>query len=125
MKPHQSVGFFVIFIEMGISKELSLIRAKIFLNENMYLKRRVTWEELVSAFEEALSWTTQRFKKTETTLTLKQFINSVIATTIDEIHPKLIEEPGEDLVFPYKDISMYISDLFMDRIKMEFEKEFN
>ena len=108
---------------MNLSEDISRIKTLMNINENMFLKRRVTKDELEHAFQEALEYATVMYKRKnrKAPITFDNFGESVISLTMDEIHPKLIEDTED---FPYRDIFIFLVDVFYDRILRHYESEF-
>ena len=93
------------------------------IRESLFLKRRVTTEELNDSFEEALDYATEIYKRgeKENPVSFANFGHSIISMMIDDFHPRLIED-DED--FPYKEIFKYLENMFMDRITDKYREEF-
>lgn len=105
---------------MKLKEEISKIRSLIIINENVYLRRRVTPEQLNEFFEEALSYASRMIKNNtapENYPNLERFSNLVISLLMDEIHPYLIED-GEE--FPYDDIMNFLKDKYQKRIWLRY-----
>lgn len=94
------------------------------INENTFLKRRITSEELNYALQEALEYCTVMYKRkhTNNVVSLERFVYSVISMTIDEIHPKLIQDLEE---FPHWQVFKFILERFREEIYKKYYEEFS
>ena len=106
---------------MNLQEQTNRIKQMMGIDESVFLKRRVSMNELSHAFKDALNYATLQLhsKKSRGESTpLPSFANSVISMTIDEIHPYLISDREE---FPYNEVYQYLADTFKDQIISTYE----
>lgn len=106
---------------MNLREDISKIKSIIFIQESIFFKRRVSFQELQEAFADALVWATKIFKKNNEIPTLDRFSNYIVTIIIDEFHPKLTEHSDE---FPYDEITEYLTNFFKERIAIKYISEF-
>ena len=94
---------------MNLQEQTNRIKQMMGINENTFLKRRVSMHELSQAFEDSLNYATlqlQSQKSRGQSMSLGSFAGNVISMTIDEIHPQLIANKED---FPYDEVYNFIA----------------
>ena len=103
---------------MRLKEDISRIKSLMNINENVYLKRRITPDELENAFNEALDYATVMFtRKGQNPKPLEVFVHMVLSLTMDELHPKLIEDKED---FPHNEIMDFLKELFLTKIMKRY-----
>lgn len=106
---------------MNLHEQTDRIKQMMGITESVFLKRRVSMNELSHAFDDALNYATLQLhsqKRRGQSTPLSTYASSVITMTIDEIHPQLISDRDG---FPYDEVFQYLSDTFKDQIISTYE----
>jgi len=111
---------------MNLKENINRIKEMMGLNENGFLKRRVSLKQLDDSFNESLSYwilnTQERIKRGDNrTPLLGNMIHAVISMTIDAIHPELIYDREE---FPYEDIFHSLTDRYFNQMEQAYKDNF-
>ena len=102
------------------------------LNENVFLKRRVTQKQLDDSFNESLSYWISHVKEDMRRRNIEKLpppvfanmIHAVISMTIDEIHPELFSG-SEDFPFKlYDEIFQSLNNRYFNQMEQAYNDNF-
>lgn len=106
---------------MNLQEQTNRIKQMMGITESVFLKRRVSMNELSHAFKDALNYATlqlQSQKSRGQSIPLSNYARAVISMIIDDIHPQLINHRDD---FPYDEVFQYLADTFKDQIISTYE----